>query len=102
MLQPFLANLVDNPVVVQFVHRWLAWVVAAFALLLTVFAWDRGHHAAAASVFLTLTVQISLGIATLMSGVEFWMAVAHQAMAALLLGAIVVAAHGLGSARPAA
>jgi cytochrome c oxidase assembly protein subunit 15 len=102
MLQPFLANLVDNPVVVQFVHRWLAWVVAAFALLLTVFAWDRGHRIAAASVFLTLTVQICLGIATLMSGVEFWMAVAHQAMAALLLGAIVVAAHGLGSARPAA
>jgi cytochrome c oxidase assembly protein subunit 15 len=101
MLQPFLANLVDNPVVVQFVHRWLAWVVAAFAIVLTVLAWDRGDRLVAAAVFLTVTIQICLGIATLLTGVELWIAVAHQGMAALLLAAIVVAAHRLGSAGPA-
>ena len=33
MLEPALRNLVDNPIVVQFVHRWLAWGVAAVLAL---------------------------------------------------------------------
>jgi cytochrome c oxidase assembly protein subunit 15 len=97
MLQPFLANLVDNAIVVQFVHRWFAWVAAAAALALAWRAWMRGYQAAAIAVAVTVTLQILLGIATLLSGVELWIAVAHQAMAALLLAAIVAAAHGLGS-----
>jgi cytochrome c oxidase assembly protein subunit 15 len=97
MLQPFLANLVDNAIVVQFVHRWFAWVVAAAALALAYRAWMRGYRAAAIAVAVTVTLQILLGIATLLSGVELWIAVAHQAMAALLLAAIVAAAHGLGA-----
>ncbi len=97
MLEPFLANLVDNPIVVQFVHRWLAWVLAAGAILLAVQAWSRRFHLAAAAVILTLVLQIMLGIGTLLSGVELWIAVAHQAMAALLLAALVTASHLLGS-----
>jgi cytochrome c oxidase assembly protein subunit 15 len=97
MLQPFLANLVDNPIVVQFVHRWLAWVLAAAALALAVSAWSRGLRLSAAAVVATLFLQILLGVATLLSGVDLEIAVAHQAMAALLLSAIVAAAHGLGS-----
>ena len=34
MLEPWLRNFADNPIVVQFVHRWLAFVVAAFAIWL--------------------------------------------------------------------
>jgi cytochrome c oxidase assembly protein subunit 15 len=98
MLQPFIANLVDNPVVVQFIHRWLAFAVAAAAGGLAFFAWRRRAFGSALAVVVAVTVQIALGIATLLSGVELWIAVAHQAMAALLLGAIVVAAHRLGSA----
>jgi hypothetical protein len=30
----FGANLIDNPIVVQFVHRWFAWIAAAAALWL--------------------------------------------------------------------
>jgi cytochrome c oxidase assembly protein subunit 15 len=100
MLQPFLANLVDNAIVVQFVHRWLAWIVAAAAALLAVAAWRRGAYAAASAVIVTLVMQIALGIATLLTGVELWVAVAHQGMAALLLAAIVAAAHPLGVRRP--
>jgi cytochrome c oxidase assembly protein subunit 15 len=101
MLQPFFANFVDNPIVVQFVHRWLAWVVAGAAILLAIFAWDRGARPAAAAVMVTLTAQITLGVLTLLTGVELWIAVAHQGMAALLLAAIVAAAHTLGSPRAA-
>jgi cytochrome c oxidase assembly protein subunit 15 len=99
MLKPFLTNLVDNPIVVQFVHRWLAFAVAAAAILLSVQTWRQGWHFAAIAVISTMTVQILLGIATLISGVEMWIAVAHQGMAALLLAAIVAAAHRLGTTR---
>jgi heme a synthase len=96
MLEPFIANFVDNPLVVQFVHRWLAWGVAAAASALAVLAWSRGAFGPAIAVVVAVTVQILLGIATLLSGVELWIAVAHQAMAAVLLATFVVAAHVLG------
>jgi cytochrome c oxidase assembly protein subunit 15 len=96
MLQPFITNFVDNPIMVQFVHRWLAWGVAAAALLLSARAWSRGLHLHAAALIAAVTLQIVLGIFTLLTGVELWIAVAHQAMAALLLAATVVAANALG------
>jgi cytochrome c oxidase assembly protein subunit 15 len=85
-------NFVDNPIVVQFVHRWLAFVVAAAHRCSRCKPGSRGHPRPPPLVA-TVPVQILLGIATLLSGVELWIAVAHQAMAALLLAAIVVAAH---------
>lgn len=99
MLEPFFANFVDNPIVVQFVHRWLAFVVAGFALALVWQASRRGHTAAAAAVSAAIVVQIWLGIATLLSGVELPLAVGHQAMAALLLAAVTFTAHRLGEKR---
>ncbi|HEY0626010.1 MAG TPA: COX15/CtaA family protein [Allosphingosinicella sp.] len=99
MLQPFLVNFVDNPIVVQFVHRWLAFVVAAAVALLGMAAWRRGFAAEGALAILAVVVQILLGIATIMTGVELWIGVAHQGMGALLLGAIVLAAHRLDARR---
>jgi cytochrome c oxidase assembly protein subunit 15 len=100
MLKPALRNLVDNPIVVQFVHRWLAWAVAGVVVLLSALAWDRGHKAHAVAVALAVAAQISLGVATLLSGVDILIAVGHQAMAVLLLAAILAASHRLGE-RPA-
>jgi cytochrome c oxidase assembly protein subunit 15 len=97
MLTPFLVNLVDNAIVVQFVHRWLAWAVAASVFVLAWSAWRRGFHAAALTVAAAVLFQILLGILTLLTGVELWIAVAHQAMAALLLASMVATAHALGS-----
>lgn len=96
MLQPFITNFVDNPIMVQFVHRWLAWAVAATALLLSARAWLRGFQLQAAALVAAVTLQVVLGIATLLTGVELWIAVAHQAMAASLLAATVAASHGMG------
>jgi len=42
-------------------------------------------------------IQIGLGIETLLSGVDLPIAVAHQATAALLLAAMIWAAHGIGT-----
>ncbi len=100
ILEPFLANLVDNPIVVQFIHRWLAFVFAAAALGLAWVAAKRELQTQAAALSSLVTLQILLGIATLLSGVEIWIAVAHQAVAVLLLAAVLAAAHGLGRQGP--
>ena len=96
MVEPALRNLADNPVVVQFVHRWLAFVVAAIALWLALRAWLQGWRMEALALAATVTAQVLLGILTLVSGVQIDIAVAHQGMAVLLLGAMVTAAHRLG------
>ena len=99
MLEPFIVNFADNPIVVQFVHRWLAFVVAALAVGLALKAWRRGLQVPATALIAAVALQIWLGIATLLTGVELWIAVAHQAMAALLLAAAVWTAHDLGGRR---
>jgi heme a synthase len=91
-----LQNLVDNPIAVQFVHRWWAWMVAIAVLLVAREARKRGGTGATAAIAVTLVLQILLGIATLLSGVEIEIAVAHQAMATLLLGSLVWGGHVLG------
>lgn len=96
MLEPFLRNFVDNGIVVQFVHRWLAWGVAAFTILLAWQAWKRDHYFHAMAVVSAVAFQIVLGILTLLSGVALWIAVSHQGIAALLLAAIVATAHRIG------
>ena len=100
LLEPFWRSLVYQPIVVQFVHRWLAFVVAAAAALLAWRAARVGARGAAAALLLALACQIGLGIATLLSGVDLPIAVAHQAMAVLLLASLLAAAHGLARHRP--
>jgi cytochrome c oxidase assembly protein subunit 15 len=100
MLEPFLRNYVDNPIVVQFIHRWVAFAVAVMVLLLAFEAWSRNLRSEAVAVVAAVFVQILIGILTLLTGVDLWIAVAHQGMAAILLGTIVLAAHRIG-ARPA-
>ena len=99
MFEPFLRNFVDNPIVVQFIHRWLAFVAAAAILWLGWRAWRGGHANAATLAVALLLLQIQLGIFTLLTGVELWIAAAHQGVAALLLAAVVLTAHRLGERR---
>ena len=93
---PLWRNAIDNPVAVQFIHRWLAFVVAAGLGLLAWRAWSIGAQRSAAVMIALVGLQIALGIATLLSGVAIVIAVAHQANAALLLIAVVAAAHAVG------
>ena len=83
----------------QFVHRWLAFAVAAAALVLAGKALRRGLEGPAYALMAVITVQILLGIATLLSGVNIVIAVSHQANAVLLLIVMLWAGHALGSAR---
>lgn len=88
-------NLFYNPIVIQFMHRWWAWIAAAAALTLAIKA-RRRWRAAPVVILLLVALQIVLGIATLLSGVALPIAAAHQAVAVLLLASLVVAAHRLG------
>ncbi|MDB5696798.1 MAG: heme synthase [Sphingomonas bacterium] len=91
-------ELINNPIVVQFVHRWLAFVAGAGLLAL---AWRAGRLGSRTGLALTalLVLQIALGVATLTTGVNIHVAVTHQFNAALLLIAAVFAAHRSGIGR---
>ena len=79
----------------HFVHRWWAWVAAAALILLAIRVKPLDRRASIA-LHATLGVQILLGIATVVSGVELWLAVAHQLVGALLVGAFAWGAHVIG------
>ena len=100
MADPAWTNAVDNPIVVQFIHRWWAFAAAAGLVWLAARATRTGSRAGFWVVGL-VTLQLFLGVATLMTGVRIEIAVAHQANAALLLIATVFAAHAVGRRRPA-
>jgi cytochrome c oxidase assembly protein subunit 15 len=91
-----LRNLVDNPIAVQFVHRWWAWVALVAVVTVARFAMKAGNRPAAIAIVVAVGAQILLGIATLMSGVAIPIAVAHQAMATILLGTLIWGGHALG------
>jgi cytochrome c oxidase assembly protein subunit 15 len=99
MMTPAWINAVDNPIVVQFIHRWFAFVAAAGLVWLAVRAMRVGARSRGALVILLVCIQIVLGIATLLSGVDIVIAVTHQLNATLTLIAAVAAAHALGRRR---
>lgn len=93
LLAPAWRNLIDNPLTVLFIHRSLAWGVAALALWT---AWRLARAGAgwrAWGLGGAVTLQFALGVATVIHGVPIALGVLHQAGAALLVAAVVVAAH---------
>ena len=94
-LEPAIRNFVDNPIMVQFVHRWLAFAVLAVAILLAMRVKRAGGRRESIALHATVGVQILLGIWTLTSGVKLHVAAAHQGMAVLVIAAFVAAAHRL-------
>jgi cytochrome c oxidase assembly protein subunit 15 len=90
-------TLTHDPFLLQFLHRWWAWVAVAALVWL---ARRVRTHDRLASVMLNVTfgVMVLLGIATVMSGVSLWIAASHQLVGALLVASTAWAAHSLGHA----
>ena len=84
-----------DPYLLHFVHRWWAWIAVAALIVLArkVRPLDRRASIAIHCAFGT---QIILGIATVWTGVDLWIAVAHQLFGALLVAATAWGAHILG------
>ena len=81
----------------HWIHRWLAFVVAAFAIALFVqLVRDstRGRARDASSWLLVAVAgQIILGIYVVLLGVPKWFAIAHQGLGIIMFGLLVVIAH---------
>jgi heme a synthase len=88
----------NDPAIVHFIHRWWAWgaVVALVLLARAVRATDRR---ASIAIHSTFGLQILLGIATVMSGMNIVLAALHQLTGALLLVATIWGAHAAGRLR---
>ena len=84
-----------DPFWLHFLHRWWAWI-AVIALVLMARKVKPLQRRASTAIHAAFGVQILLGIGTVMSGVELWLAVAHQGVGALLVAATAWGAHVLG------
>ena len=96
MLQPLWRNIVDNPHVVQFAHRWWAFVAAGSAIWLGILAMRRGSRRTPIALHGLVSLQLLLGISALLTGVALWIGVAHQAVAALIVWCAAACAHRIG------
>jgi heme a synthase len=105
-LHPFLRNLGENIPAIQFDHRLLATLTLLTLLAALATGLRAGLPAPQRARLLVLgalvVLQFCLGIATLLLVVPVELATVHQCVAALLLGAALVALHGLRGARDAA
>ncbi|MEY4270122.1 MAG: hypothetical protein RLZZ58_1338 [Pseudomonadota bacterium] len=88
--------LFNDPFLLHFVHRWWAWVAAGALVMLAARVKRAGDRQAAVMIHIALGTQILLGIATVISGVAFWIALAHQAVGALVVIAVANGLHRLG------
>jgi heme a synthase len=91
----FLWAAAHDPFMVHFLHRWWAWAAVAALIVLARKVRLRERRASIA-VHSAFGVQILLGIATVVSGMELWLAATHQLVGALLVAATAWAAHAAG------
>ncbi|MXO70487.1 COX15/CtaA family protein [Alteraurantiacibacter buctensis] len=85
-----------DPFLLHWLHRWWAWVAVAALVVLARHSKAAGDRPASVMVHSAFGIQIILGIATVMTGVALWLAVAHQVVGALLVAATAWAANRLG------
>lgn len=92
VLDPWYVNFFENVSTVQWIHRWTAFLVLALAgfLFMRLRASGQIHlKKAAAGVLHTCSLQLVLGLLTLIFGVPIWIAVLHQVLAAILVVLVV-------------
>ncbi|MEJ5241622.1 MAG: COX15/CtaA family protein [Anaerolineales bacterium] len=96
--QPAWLNLIESPLTVVFIHRWLPFL--GLAILLGAYVPLMRHYAARRDVRMGLTVllvlvllQITLGILVVLSNVYIDAALTHQGMAIALLVSLLYVLH---------
>ncbi|WP_228235430.1 COX15/CtaA family protein [Allomuricauda sp. M10] len=95
--QPVIKNFFEGKSGVQFVHRYLAYVVVGFILAIwfktrkieRTFLQEKGLKILLAMVF----VQFILGVLTLIYAVPLWLGIAHQIGAFILLATMTFTLH---------
>ena len=96
---PWWRNLFENTLTVQFTHRmgaYLLWVLAVLWVVHVVrHVGDRGARLFAYKIAGAVTIQAALGVTTLVHQVPIGLALAHQAMAIVVLTLVTVQAARL-------
>jgi heme a synthase len=90
------ATLSNDQLLIHFVHRWWAWAVLAAMIVLARRIKAAGVRPASIALHSVVGVQILLGIATVLSGVNIVLAVLHQAVGALLVVTVTWGLHVTG------
>lgn len=102
-LTPLWRNVFENDLMVQFLHRMMAYILWGIAILhaIDIARALRAGPAVKTAIWLAIavTVQAAIGIATLLYHVPIPLALLHQGMAIVILTIAVVHAEGL-SRRP--
>lgn len=100
-MQPLWQNITDNPVTVQFIHRVMALITTLTISSYCFMIWRYKDHFSAKTTiitvlfFITLLIQISLGISTLLYHVPVTLASLHQLTALVLLGISLFLGHSM-------
>jgi cytochrome c oxidase assembly protein subunit 15 len=88
--QPAWINLFENPKTVQFIHRLGAYTLFTMALVNMIVglasAPSTTHARRAVVLFVLVTIQAAIGIATLLLQVPFYWGLLHQAGALVVFG----------------
>jgi cytochrome c oxidase assembly protein subunit 15 len=92
-----LSALTNDPFLIHFIHRWWAWIAVVALILLARRVKSAGPRAASIAIHSSFGIQILLGIATVLSGVNIVLAVMHQAVGALLVAATAWGVHVIGT-----
>lgn len=88
-----------DPHLLHFTHRWWAFAALAILIVLARTAKAAGRKDYATALHILVGGQIILGISTVITGVDLWLAVAHQTVGALLVIAITLCAHAISPKR---
>lgn len=86
-MEPFWRNFFENPGLVQFTHRMWGYLLLIFAIVV----WRRGQSSshghtrfAFNAAFAAISVQIAVGIATVLYAAQVHIAITHQAIAVVV------------------
>lgn len=92
-IEPGWKNLFENPVMIQFVHRCTAIIVAAAVVWSFVKSRNQPFQTGGVWVLVIVVCQIVLGISALVMRVPVWLGAMHQAGAVALLAVAIFAGH---------
>ena len=84
-----------DPFLLHFLHRWWAFVAFAALMILARAVRRTGDRRPSVAVHIAVGTQILLGIATVLTDVDMWLAVLHQLTGALLVASTAWAAHAV-------
>jgi cytochrome c oxidase assembly protein subunit 15 len=103
-MDPLWRNFFDNTLTVQFIHRCIAYAITIYVAVLV---WRQAraggfaaHQAWLPRIGAAVLLQVCLGIGTLLMMVPIDLAVAHQAMAFLLVGTVTLYLADLHRGKP--